>query len=88
MVMKGIGAVCSCAYHSDGSNLIVSFNSGRMFVFSGVPADVGAQMGESDDLTRFFNAWIHQKYRWVEIVQGKIVRDSEEFDPFGVNAVR
>jgi hypothetical protein len=88
MVMKSIGTVCSCAYHSDGSNLIVSFNSGRMFVFSGVPADVGAKMGESDDPTRFFNAWIRRNYRWVEIVQGTIVRDSEEFDPFEVNAAR
>lgn len=80
--MKGIGAVCSSAYHSIGSNLIVSFDSGRMFVFSGVPFDIAAPMNESDDLTAFFNARIRGQYRWIEIAQGRIVRDSEEADPF------
>jgi hypothetical protein len=80
--MNGVGSVSSNSYHAAGRNLLVSFSSGRIFVFSWVPPDLAEQLRVADDKTLFFEHRICGNFRWLEISDGKLIRDFDSPDPF------
>ncbi|MEO6688302.1 MAG: KTSC domain-containing protein [Dokdonella sp.] len=80
--MNGVGSVSSSSYHAAGRNLLVSFSSGRIFVFSCVPPELAGQWRAVDDKTLFFEARISGYFKWLEISNGKLIHDLDSPDPF------
>lgn len=77
-----LGSVASNSYHAAGTNLLISFSSGRIFVFSWVPPDHAEQLRAADDKTLFSEHRICGTFKWLEISDGKLIRDFDSTDPF------
>ena len=65
--MQGTEKIISTRYDAAAEQLVVTFESGRSFVFTGVPA-VNAQLLsiEADPMT-YFDGWIRGHFEWNEL---------------------
>lgn len=78
--MRGIR---STSYDAPKHKLTVSFTGGRVFTFHSVPLTVATLLAQAVDPIAYFNRCVRGRFAWVEMANGKALRNVFAIDPFG-----
>jgi hypothetical protein len=65
--MQGAEKIISTEYDAAAEQLVVTFESGRSFVFADVPAIVAGLLAVEADPVTYFEGWIRGQFTWTEL---------------------
>lgn len=67
ITMQGAEKIVSTAYDAGTERLVVTFDSGRSFVFDNVPAINAELLAIESDPATYFEGWIRKHFTWTEL---------------------
>lgn len=65
-MMQGAEKIISTEYDAATEQLVVTFESGRAFVFADVPAIVARLLSVEADPLTYFEGWMRRQFTWTE----------------------
>jgi hypothetical protein len=65
--MQGAEKIISTEYDAGTERLVITFDSGRSFVFDNVPAINADLLAIESDPITYFDGWIRNQFTWTEM---------------------